>query len=582
MRVLLLHPEDLPSRGPWSRQRWDLIVDLGKSSEFSEGRWSEQLACPVLRSDAFAQGVADTKRVREIFSSGLGRLIDEEGIDWWDVTSLIIAPEALALLILQRVAVGISPAAELWATRPGWPATVLAILLDRPLRTFEGSRFSRSVSRVRRYARLVRRFPLAQIKEIFLDKYDSDYHWRARFAPQLRNCPDPVVLLPSAYENVSRMAAAYARLLPQQAFLMVATRQNARRFLPPHNVQVRDLASYAADSAAVEAATLLDRWARLKAELEQVPELRVLGRVGVLGQCASRIQSGLSARNAWREVLKREPICGVLCGDDSNLYTRLPVLLAAHRRIPTVDFHHGAFDGRYLLKEMPCDLYLAKNEMERDYLQRICGMANSRIVIGAPSRDETAAEGEGPRTEGTSVIFFSEPYEVANMRVEEVYRELLPPLARLAREHGRSLIIKLHPFESRSQRLAIVHGIVSREERKLVAVLDGPLTGELLARTWFGVTVASTTAMDCQERGICCFLCGWLAHSPYEYLQQYSRFRVGEELESAEEINNIPERLAEFMKRSSVRSRSDAVDAVKLQQWLTSRSPEECGARSAS
>src|SRR3974390_1342513 len=36
MRVLLLHPDDSPRQGPWSRQRWDLIVDLGKSSTFSQ------------------------------------------------------------------------------------------------------------------------------------------------------------------------------------------------------------------------------------------------------------------------------------------------------------------------------------------------------------------------------------------------------------------------------------------------------------------------------------------------------------------------------------------------------------------
>ena len=29
MRVLVLHPEDVPWRGEWSATRWDLIVDLG-------------------------------------------------------------------------------------------------------------------------------------------------------------------------------------------------------------------------------------------------------------------------------------------------------------------------------------------------------------------------------------------------------------------------------------------------------------------------------------------------------------------------------------------------------------------------
>ncbi len=39
MRVLFVHPEDSPAEGPWSQERWDLIVDLGKSSLFSAEAW---------------------------------------------------------------------------------------------------------------------------------------------------------------------------------------------------------------------------------------------------------------------------------------------------------------------------------------------------------------------------------------------------------------------------------------------------------------------------------------------------------------------------------------------------------------
>jgi len=104
MRVLLVHPEDSPRRGPWARKSWDLIVDMGKSSSFSEQAWSEQYGCPVLRAESFRQGIADAKRVRQIFSIGKGRLLDEEGLDWWDLTSLQVVPEALSLLALDRVA----------------------------------------------------------------------------------------------------------------------------------------------------------------------------------------------------------------------------------------------------------------------------------------------------------------------------------------------------------------------------------------------------------------------------------------------------------------------------------------------
>src|SRR5215470_4230162 len=104
MRVLLLHPEDSPRRGPWSRQHWDLIADMGTSSLFSKQAWAKQYGCRVVRADSFRQGIADARKVREVFSTARGRLIDEEGIDWWDLTSLLIAPEAYSLLALQGLA----------------------------------------------------------------------------------------------------------------------------------------------------------------------------------------------------------------------------------------------------------------------------------------------------------------------------------------------------------------------------------------------------------------------------------------------------------------------------------------------
>jgi hypothetical protein len=583
MRVLLVHPEDSPRRGPWARQSWDLIVDLGKSSKFSEQAWSEQYGCPVLRTDSFRQGIADVKRVRQIFSLGRGRLLDEEGIDWWDLTSLLVVPEALSLLALDRVAAEIGPSAELWATRPGWPAATLAALAGRSCRSFGESAWARSTARALHYAAFIQRFSAGQIKEIFLDKYDAGYRWRSQVAAKPKRCSDPVVLLPSAYGNVSRTASAYARLLPQQGFLMVATRQSAKQFVPPANVQMRDLAAYAkAEPASKEMASLAKRWFELRADLDSTSESRILSQAGILEGFPGWIRDGIGARNAWREVIEREPVCGILCGDDSNRYTRLPVLLAARRKIPTVDFHHGALDGRYLLKELPCDLYLAKNEMERDYLSQICGLPSARIMIGAPPRQGRAAKDPG-QEESASAIFFSEPYEAAGMRAEEVYCEILPALCRVAGEHGRSVILKLHPFENRSQRCRMIRDILSAADQRLVTVRDGPLTTELLSKAWFGITVESTTVMDCLENGICCFLCGWLMLSPYEYVKQFSRFGVGEVLQSAEQISEAPRRLEEFRKRRpTTPNLSEPIDPAMLQRWLTSGVREPSGARSAS
>jgi hypothetical protein len=545
MRVLLLHPEDFPQRGPWSAQRWDLIVDLGRSSASSAAAWEEMTHARVLRADSFRKGVEDIKQVRKLFSLGMGRLLDEEGIDWWSLTSLFIVPEAEAILVFQRMISEIGPTAEIWATRPGWPTTAISDLLKRPLQSFSQEGSARLSTRVKHYGSLLRRFSTAQIKEIFLDKYDSHYKWRSRFASPAAPLPEPSILLPTAYGNVSRMAAAYARLLPEQSFLLVATRQSGRLSGLPPNVETRDLAAYAGgDEPIRETAEILEEWTRLKADLCVIPEFAMLSRANLFDGFPGWFQSGLRARDAWRKVLEREPVCGVLCGDDSNLFTRLPVMLAARRGIRTADFHHGALDGRYLLKDLPCDAYLAKNEMERDYLLRVCGLSPEKVVLGAPAPAPSDPPQNGGPSDLARLVLFSEPYENFGMRAEEVYGELLPPLCRMARESGRGVVLKLHPFESLSQRTSMVRNLLPQEDFKRITVVDGPLSQQLLSNTWFGVTVESTTVLDCFVRQIPCFVCGWLTTLPFGYFQQYERFGVAQILRSVNELDGIPGVLA--------------------------------------
>jgi len=567
MRTLLLHPEDSPLRGPWFGQRWDLIVDLGKSSAFSESEWERRCHCRILRAENFCQGVADARSVRQILSHGLGRLIDEEGIDWWELISLLVAPEVFSLLTLKRIAAEIGSKSEMWATRRGESVSLLEFLLDTSIRTFASSPAERLRIRTARYANLFRRFSLAQFSEILLDKYDSDYQWRSRLSSPPVKCSSPVVLIPSAYGNVSRMASAYAQMLPPQSFLLIATRRSAKQFPLAANIQVRGLASYAKGKSPMgEIESQVERWMKLKADLPSVPDLCLLDRTGVFDRFPGWIRDGLCARNAWREVLDQEPVCGVLCGDDSNLFTRLPVLLGARRGIPTVDFHHGALDGRYLLKDLPCDLYLAKNEMEHDYLLRVCSLPADKVAIGAPA--DTLLPRRTGETSRTLAIFFSEPYEVAGMRAEEVYREILPPLVRIARE----VVVKLHPFESRLQREKLVRDILGSAVSQNIAVMDGPLSPELMAQARFGITVESTTVIDCLINGVCCFLCGWLSLSPYEYARQYARFGVGEVLDSASQLETIPRRLADFETKPAPRFElAPTVDPEALRQWLTLR-----------
>jgi hypothetical protein len=578
MRVLLLQPEDFLHSGPWSAQPWDLVVKLGRSPLSHVGTPDSSR---VLHLDTYSQGLSDSRIIRDVLHVGQGQLIGGLGIDWWELISIALVQEALVVLQLQRLASEIPALTELWSTRPDWTTSALADLLHTSVRSFRSGAWTRARSVARHYWQVLHHFSPAQVRQIFLDKYDARYRWRSRFSGRHNPCSEPVVLVPSAYANVSRMAALYAAMLPNLRFLFVATRHSAYEFAPPENVALRDLAAYArVQPQDSELASLMEAWTRLKSQLQTYEPLRLLSAAGVLDQIPALLDSGPFVRNAWLQVLEREPVCSVFCGDDSNFVTRLPVLLAAKRNIPTIDFHHGALDGLYLFKELPSDLYLAKSEMERDYLLRLCGLPAAKVVVGPPSARPRASS-SSHRRDKTCVVLFSEPYELGGMHAEDVYGELLPALWRLAHSHGRELVIKLHPFESRAQRMRIARRVLPAETVRHLRWIQGPLTSELLDRAWFGVTVESTTAIDCAQNGVCCFLCRWLKLSPYGYAEQYARFGMGESLENPQQIGEIPGRVEEFLNRGPAKP-VESIDPSQLRQWLTSGYREAVQARSAS
>ncbi len=543
MKTLLVHPEDSPCAGPWAAEKWDLIVDLGKSSAFTRAAGQERLHSPILQLDTLRRGIQDFDSIRQLLHAGRNQLLDETGLDWWDLVSVLIYPELQEAVLLGRLAGQLDAATELHATRPEWPASGVGLLLQRPLRTFADTTRS---SHFRHYSDLLRRFSFDQLAQIFLDKYDVRYRWRARFAAKRRGRPGPFVLLPSAYTNVSRMAVAYASMLPEQSFLVVATRRSGTHFDPAPNVASASLAAYAGGpEPQAEYLEILGKWEKLKQTLALSPETELLFREGLFEQFPNHFRDGLAIRNAWQNVLSQERVVAVMCGDDSNPYTRLPVLLARQQGIPTLDFHHGAFDGRYLMKEMSSDLYLAKGEMERDYLLTVCRLPAERVMLAGPPRPRSIPTHERGKDQGSLILFFSEPYERAGWRPEEIYRELLPPLARIAREFGRKLVVKLHPFESRQERMALIAKVLPPAEAALVDVLEGPFVPQLVAKAWFAVTVESTTVIDCSLLGVPCFLCEWLNSSPYGYTRQYARFGVGRILNSAEQIAELPRMVTE-------------------------------------
>jgi hypothetical protein len=239
-------------------------------------------------------------------------------------------------------------------------------------------------------------------------------------------------------------------------------------------------------------------------------------------------------------VFETREVIGCLSADDSNPYTRIPLLLADGRGLPAVACHHGALDCRMASKSLRFSTYLAKGEMERDFLERVCEVDRARVLIGAPG-PPTAKNLQGWNPEAPWLTFFSEPYETDFWRVEAIYRQMLPLLCEAARRSGKSVVLKLHPFESVKQRRRLVARSLGEDDRRLVTLIDAPLSSEILAKTWCAVTVESTVAFECASIGIPSFLCGWLRNAYAGYVGQYVRFGVGTLLASPDDLLRIPE-----------------------------------------
>jgi len=332
-------------------------------------------------------------------------------------------------------------------------------------------------------------------------------------------------------------------MLPHRRFLLVVTRNNGRLQDLPGNVELRSLASYAPRSLPAtgeECARLLSRWQNMQNDL--------FGTNSVLGLAhklhwfdgfANFLKSGLGVRDAWREVLVREPIAAVLSADENNPYTRLPIWLARTRKLRTVFSDHGALNMSFGIRRPVSDTYLMNGEMARDYWVSWCGQSPDRVVVGG------AAEVQNPlpsssRTKRDWIVFYSECYELSSGRTQVLYAELLPELCSLAARMNRKVIVKLHPFESFRMRRALVDRVLSAEQRSLVEIREGPMTPELLSRAWCSLTVESSVAVESTLNGLPCFLCSWFDASWYDYGKQYAKYSAGYPLDSPQRIREIP------------------------------------------
>lgn len=544
MKILLIHPEDDPESGPWANLRSDSIVDLGLAGVNAYARWTNKFRCPVTTLSSLRSGFDDFRHVRHVLGLGCGQLIDEHGLDWWEIMSCYLAEEMEALILLQRFAGTISSDDEVYVSRHGLHAGLLQCLVGTRTKIFP-SRRSAKKGGLAHYVRASGKLSASQMIDVFWDKYDAGYQLRGRLTRKRIPSARPVVLLPTAYVNVSRTSIAYANTFPDENFLLVSTRQSGRMRDMPTNVTGAWLSSYASVcDRSGENADMETRWRSLLQGLEGVVEFDTLKRLGYLQQFPRRFRRGIEVRDAWRNVLDTEPIEGVLCADDSNPYTRIPLLLAQARGLANIACHHGALDGGYVYKRSYGDVIWVKGKMEEDYLVRKCGVPPEKIEIGAPALHTARGRRQSsPQTFRANILFISEAFDITGGRAEEFYRDILPPLADLAQGTGRRLVVKLHPAESKPERANILARVLSAQQRSVAHIVSGPLTEDLLATAWFGITVLSTVALECAIRGIPCFLCKWLESWPYGYVEQFLRFRVGVGLNHPNEIEKIPEYL---------------------------------------
>jgi hypothetical protein len=540
MKVLLLHPEDrlLPRHAPG---KWDLVVDFARAPASTYDDWSRQTGCRVISLYDFGLEVEDLYRTRNLLQLGMGQLIDRMGIDWWDILSLEIVPQLQQLMLVHRLARELPANCELYASRPFALATALQRLCGGRLNSLESASGS-ALRSVRHYSEAFSKLNAAQVVQVLQDKFDPRHTLRRRFASREPGSRNPVVLLPSAYLGVSRTAVSYASLLPDIRFLLACARSSGELKPLPRNVRMVSLDSYFASADEAHTAELLAHWNGLRERLiREAAEFDSAYAVGVLGRIPPLLRWGMALRTAWGRVFESENIVGCLCADDSNPYSRIPLILAKKNRVPALACHHGALDAWMAVKTQHADFYLAKGEMERDYLVRTCRVAPQQIVVGAPAAATAAyieTRNSGPAR--SWLVFFTEAYHTAGWRADEVYRELLPRLSALARDEGLELVFKLHPFESIEAHRRLLRRLLPKSEAAKIQVIAGAPSAELWSKMRFALTGQSTVAVDCTNRGIPVFLCAWLRDTSTGYVQQYTRFGIGLVLQSVDQIAGIP------------------------------------------
>ena len=569
LNILFLHPEDTPWSGEWKDHSWDLVVDLGWAGSACYQRWGQRLKTRVVSLYDFQQPLEVFQKINQLMQAGRNRLLDSRGLDWWEIQAAVSYEAFQKTILLARLKNEVKSGAEIYVTRTS-PLSPLLRHLWGKVHYFEPGRpLGKSL---RSLPKRLRRLTLPQIVEIACDKWDADHNWRRRWHKRRANSTQPVVLLPSPYINVAKTVVGYANLLPHRKFLLAYTRKSGSWAQPPANVQLTALSAYAVPVGQyrAEAGSLLEKWQRMKREvLPASSELNLASDAGLLDHIPSMLPTGLAVRDAWQCLFEHEPVQAVLCADDMDVYARLPLILARQLGVRTVYCAHGALDSTLIFRQSYADFYLAKGEMERDHLVATCGIPSDSIVLGAPAwAGPSSASSRYSGDREKSIVFFSQPYEVYSGRADEAYREILPALCALAREHGRKVIIKLHPFESRRDCERLIRQTLAATDRPLVEISSHRFASQLFEEAWFGISVNSSVAIECTLARIPFFNCAWLEPPDTGYLAQYSKFAAGQLLHRPADIARIPDMLGEVdlsgpvLKRISQPIRSEDLDRL--------------------
>lgn len=570
MRVLLLHPDDVPLRGESTGSRWDLIVDLGFAGANIYAEWSRQTGARVISLHQF-EGQDSYRWVKQGLAAGRGRLLDRMGLDWWEILAPCGYQEQQALYLVEQLRRELGPGpVELVATRAHAHAQLLSLVTGWPVRYLVTAPSIRQ-SLISRVLSVAQDLGPAQMVDIAFDKWDTSYRIRSKVTKHRRaRLKEPVVLLPSAYSNVTRTQLAYAAQLQERRFLLATTRRNGEAKQLPPNVDSIPLSAYAETlgETMAETAELISTWNQLKIELRQIEELRQGFQARLWDYFVENLETGLRLRDAWLVLMASEPVRGVLCGDDLNYHTRLPLILAKTKGCRAVYCSHGALDGGLLFKKSYADVHLVKGEMERDYLLSVSNIEPERVEIAAPAEDREQGRKKLAESSPGEIVLFSQPYEVSGGRAGEIYREILSPLVKVAQQTSRKIVVKLHPFESGRGRARLLRSVLSADEFARVEISRAPAS-EILPRTFLGIGLDSSVAVECAQLDIPYFMCSWLDFNGFGYMQQFAKFGVGMMLDAPEQILSIPERLAAFQPNGlKIRRIWQAADDQRLDQIL--------------